>query len=537
MTIHQLLPIPEGTKQPHAYQVFGLEVGESDPEVIKQAVKETVQRLKDSKASTDSKTWALAAKLVQQAKQVLSDPELKSQLDARFGIVDIPTAPAEPAGPVAPPPPAPPSKDPLSAVLPTSDPLAAVLPPSNPLASNAPAQSPTGAPPSAVAEPPTAMPPGVFGTPQQEAPVIATEVASPTGTGPAEAMSSVVVKQPTRQSSRRRTSPLGVLMFFFFAVCMMGLIGVMAFVLLRGGTVAVTQSNDGVAISVGQNAPEAVAPDADQTNDAQPTVAQPRPLDPVMGTMAGDNVPPPGGDNAGSSRPGRSLLDKPEMTETNNQSPSPSMIAEMTGASDNNPPAQPPKVETPAPTPPGEMTDEMVAAADESIQKVEELLRTANWKEMKSAAEKLTESSLNKTQKERAEALYELAELASYYRGGIERGVDSLVVGNDFAVTDSFRVIVVEKGDDKLVIRYNAKNRSYTFDEFPFSLANKLAAFAMPMDAPATEAAKAAYQALAPKATDEHRKEAIDWLNEIDEEVEGADPKRVAKTIASLFSS
>ncbi len=73
-----------------------------------------------------------------------------------------------------------------------------------------------------------------------------------------------------------------------------------------------------------------------------------------------------------------------------------------------------------------------------------------------------------------------------------------LEVGNDFEISNSLRVLVVETGDDLLTIRYNKKNRSFKFDEFPFSLAHKLAAFQIP-DSPTGQAAKAVYQAIAPK--------------------------------------
>jgi len=60
----------------------------------------------------------------------------------------------------------------------------------------------------------------------------------------------------------------------------------------------------------------------------------------------------------------------------------------------------------------------------------------------------------------------------------------------------SHHTLNIEKGDDLLVVRYNEKNRSFTFDEFPFSLAHKLASFSV-SDSPTGEAAKAVYQAIA----------------------------------------
>jgi hypothetical protein len=181
------------------------------------------------------------------------------------------------------------------------------------------------------------------------------------------------------------------------------------------------------------------------------------------------------------------------------------------------------------------LTDEMIADAEKALERVRTLIREAKWGEMKVAAEAMLEARMTQQQEAEAEALYELADLATYYRGAIERAVAELNVGNDFAVTDTFRVIVVEKGEDLLVVRYSEKNRSFTFDEFPFSLAHRLATFSTPADSPTTQAGKAAFQAIAPKATAAHRAEAVVWLREITGKVEGADPKRMADTIESLF--
>ena len=44
-----------------------------------------------------------------------------------------------------------------------------------------------------------------------------------------------------------------------------------------------------------------------------------------------------------------------------------------------------------------------------------------------------------------------------------------------------------------------------------------------------------AYQAIAPKATDAHRQQSIDWLNEIDGEIKGADRSRLIAAIESVY--
>ncbi len=204
---------------------------------------------------------------------------------------------------------------------------------------------------------------------------------------------------------------------------------------------------------------------------------------------------------------------------------------------DTSPNPQPPMNDAAAMASEPEMaaiSEEMIANGEATLEKVRTLLRQANWAGMKTVAEAATEMPMSESQQAEAEALYHLADLATYYRVGIEKAVSQLSVGNDFAVTDTFRVIVVETGEDLLVVRYNQKNRSFTFDEFPFSMAHKLAAFSMP-DSPAAQAAKAVYQAIAPKANDAYRKEAIGWLRQLNGEVDGVDPQRLAETIESLF--
>ena len=174
----------------------------------------------------------------------------------------------------------------------------------------------------------------------------------------------------------------------------------------------------------------------------------------------------------------------------------------------------------------------MIALADEQLDRVEQLIRSAKWQEMLPASEQILQQPMSEEQQQRADALHEVADLATYYRGGIEKAVKDLAVGDTFVVTNDFRVIIVEKGDDLLVVRYNERNRKFRFDELPFSLAHKLAKFAMP-DSPGARGAKAVYQSIAPKSTDDHREEALDWLKAIAPETEELD---VARTIATLES-
>jgi hypothetical protein len=168
------------------------------------------------------------------------------------------------------------------------------------------------------------------------------------------------------------------------------------------------------------------------------------------------------------------------------------------------------------------------------LERVADLIRAADWPQMQSAAESLLEKPLSAANKIAVRDLFAVAQLAVYYRGGIERAVAALQPGNDFAVTDSLRVIVVATADNSLTLRYNQQTRSLMFDEFPFSLAHKLASFQIP-DGPTRTAAMAVYQSIAPRTTAAYRSQAIDWLRAIDAEIEAGDPNRIARTLESLY--
>jgi hypothetical protein len=241
---------------------------------------------------------------------------------------------------------------------------------------------------------------------------------------------------------------------------------------------------------------------------------------------------PPGASGLGDSGPGDS--------GSGNSRPAPptgSPANQPEPPADLSPAADPGTTAEPDPAPPLPEVPLMSAAEqDEALAKVRELIRRADWKRMKTEAEALTVARLSDRNQSQAEALYEVADLATYYREGIERAVEELQVGNDFAITNALRVIVVETGDDLLTIRYNKRNRSFSFNEFPFSLAHKLASFQVPNN-PTGQAAQAVYQAVAPKSTDAYREEAIERLAAIDGQVEGADPVRLAETIELIYQS
>ena len=96
-------------------------------------------------------------------------------------------------------------------------------------------------------------------------------------------------------------------------------------------------------------------------------------------------------------------------------------------------------------------------------------------------------------------------------------------------------MIVVEKSPEQLVVRYNAKNKTYTIDELPWALAHQLARFEVAGDTFST-AAKSVYQFIAPKTNDGLRDEALEWIREIQSDLDGTDKENIESTLKSLFS-
>lgn len=481
-TIHDLLPIEPGNSSPNAYEVFGLGVGEPDMAIVSAAVQDTVNRLRAIKATTDPQVWQLAANVVQAARVKLADPKQKAELDAQFGIVQTP-----PAAPTA-------SPTPTPAKI---DPLAGMLPPTNPLA---PVQAPVTAP---------VMPTPV--APVAAAPITAAPV-SPQPTVP-------VIHKNRPPTTRRRRSMFGTLMMTTFMLGTMALIGALVYFLLYGpGTLSVTSQDGSLTIKTGP----AVVPDrstiAPLRELAPPPQTPKRSIDPVMVNMAG-NVPPPATTSLTMSPPTAAL---------------PSIAPE--------PVATAPVVDVPSPPPMVEAETQVEvelipdADADSAIAKVSAFIRSGNWDTMKMVAEEVAALPMTSEKKMLAEGLFQLADLATYYRAGVVRGVETLRSGKDFEVTPDLRVVIVETGPDLLVVRANAKNKSFTFDQIPFVMSKKLAAFSIDAG-PTRQAAMAAYEAVSPLGNEGYRDQAVKVFERLSGQIKGADSDKLIAAMKFLYPS
>jgi len=175
-------------------------------------------------------------------------------------------------------------------------------------------------------------------------------------------------------------------------------------------------------------------------------------------------------------------------------------------------------------------------AAEQAIAKARAAIAAADWQSMEPLAEAAEQAAVTAAQKSRASRLLQLAELASYYHGGVERGLDGLNAAESFAVAEKLQVVVVEIGPDQVIVKFNGRNKGYPRRELPLVLAHKIALLAMPGDAPATTAASHAYQAVAPVSTQPYRQQAIGALEAMTEQVEGANPVDVAAAIRDVFA-
>lgn len=565
-----LLPIPVGVSQPNAFQVFGLTSGEDDPEKIKAAVRSVYQRLKQYKTDSDPEIWKAAAQLASKAKAVLEDPAQRARVAASANnTAHAKKTSAKPAPPPAADPPPPPAAaiDPLAGVLPTSDPLAALLPNSNPLQTVAPppAAAMAGVPAAAMAgvDESGASPGTTMGSPTPAAEPTSDSANVIAGVGPggadeaalqavapvASSPANLGVRANKRSRKRKKKSWAGVLL----GTVVLGLFGAI------GGMLYFLYAYPPGNANEATDAPSSIvnAPIAQQEREPK------EPRDQVLGEVAAsgrasmfDGSGPNARDSAPNARgsglqgPGMgnqpltgiesvSENDDPDAPMETDLAASDSMPAmQDAGPSNSNPdmdsvamnPSEPQTVD-PEPAPP---TPEEIEESELAITQVSQLIRQGKWAEMKSAAEKLTQRGLTDQQSTRADALYHIADLASYYRGGIQKGLGTLKTASTFEIANGLNVIVVEADSESLTIMFDKKNRSYTLDDMPFRIAEKLASFAMP-DTPDSTAAKVLYQSIAKKSTAEYRNDAISVLRGLDGQLETVDVAAVIQMLGVLY--
>ncbi|MCM2370520.1 hypothetical protein [Aporhodopirellula aestuarii] len=537
-SVHELLGLPADVSQPNAYQVFGLELGETDDQVIRSAIEDRIRALKQAKPSASPETWARAARAVQAAQKILFDPEQKAALDAQYGIINDPE-PA-PSAPV----------DPLAALLPSAQatpPVPASQPPATPSAITPPA-APQAEPPST---PPAVTPPAVTPppTPATQQAVTAAPVGSPPQTG--AGIQTAAPKITAQRSVRRRRRSPGVLIFGSLILLLLSaIVGGFAFVFMSGGGIVVVKSDDGFEIKSGtgstqRKSPQSAPPSPVNQDSGGDGIMKPAPrirpdapnLDPGS-EMEIPNLPGRNDDMTGAM-PNMPMPNNPVSNPPMNDGPMDDVPEPQPDPPVTSPPMTqtppmdtPPESGTPDPAPP---TAEKIAAGDAAIASALDAIKTRKWETMKSLAEAAEARAMTDAQKQTAETLFQFADLATFYRGAIHRAMADLVAGNEIKLTESMTFLVKQSSAEQITLYRNKREYPYTFDDLPLSVAHALAPFQLNVSSPEGQAAKAAFQAISDKATPGHRAESIEILRSLDK-VEGADPKRLADFIQSLES-
>lgn len=530
--LSDLLPIPDGVAKPHAYQVFGLDGGERDNQKVSDAMRKTYAHLKAAKSSSDPATWKKAARMAEEARKLLSDPEQRRELDARFGVIDEESDSADVLQE---------DDDPLAAVLPGVDPLSGTLsgdgsskallgtPPLAGIGGETPALETANAT-NGLGTPP------LMGAPPLGTPPTATTTADPTNVGAA-----VQTPQTTwspQKPTRRRKKKSGMALFAGFLLVMFAAIGGLLFYLVQGGQLQIgdTPSNNGQQV-------------AQQDGPAQPnpgTVAA-KPSDGILTSVAQSGVAPSlRGDGqaprgSGLAGPSMSDIETPPLpnpmesetmepvTETDPM-PSENMTAVDPDPKMPEPTSEPEPTPTPDPTP---SKDEMAKANQAKIDAVVKLIQVGDWEKMKTAAEALRELELTEEQVSMAETLFDIADLATFYRGAVSRGLATLAAGATFEF-GGLDVVVVEATSDGLTIRYDRKSKTYTIDQLPPRLMEKIASFSLPVDRADSIAGLALYRLIQDDTNTEYRVDAFEKLANV-EGLDGVDAVKLLNVAQDLL--
>lgn len=502
--ISELLPIPENVSQPHAYQIFGLEGGEQDDAKVAEAMREVYAKLKASKSNCDPTVWTQAAKIAETARKILEDPDRRRELDARFGVV--------------------PAVDPLSDLLPKADPTTAAavlgMPPLGSPPPEAAAPTVLGTPPVGTAHVGTAPSVVPTGQPHSQTQPQLGNIA--TGTGPVSPDGSALGNwQPAKPKKKRRKSKTGVFVLGAFVLLMLGAIGGLLHFFNQQGPVVINGSSD--------NDGRIVAPSRDVVPTK--TVDDP-PKDPVLDNVASSGIAKGPGQSSGlaSANPmDANLIKVDPMPVTSKPDPL---------EPDTATPEETKTMEAAVPvesTEPAAITDQMLAFNDQAIGSVEQLIRDANWLGMKPAAEALEKRTLSAAQAKRATALFDIADLASYYRGAIERGMASLTATSELDLGNDVRAIIVESSESDLTILFDRKQLSYTIDTLPPRLMELIATKALPGDQPDALAGLALYRLIDPKTNAEYRALAFEQLDSVDGQLEAVDSTQLRRVARELF--
>lgn len=166
---------------------------------------------------------------------------------------------------------------------------------------------------------------------------------------------------------------------------------------------------------------------------------------------------------------------------------------------------------------------------------VYETLRSGRFAEMPAVTAAAIQQANTPEQRERAARLHRLAELAAQYDEAIRSGADGLGAAEEFELAPDLRVIVVESSRDAISLRLEGRFKTYSLDSVPLVLAHSLARFSLPEGDPVAAAARGAYQALWPQASDAHRRQSFQWWRDLKGSGKAGDAVELEPAVRELF--
>ena len=134
----------------------------------------------------------------------------------------------------------------------------------------------------------------------------------------------------------------------------------------------------------------------------------------------------------------------------------------------------------------------MVTALTKEVQQARTALSEYNFSEADAAFNKLQKTAQLPEQKAKIERLHKAAELAKRFRKAVEQTIATLDAGSEIKLSSVTVISVVETGPNKIILREQGKNNTYTFSDLKMGVALKLGEMSLPSDADA-RLAKGAY--------------------------------------------
>lgn len=529
----QILGIDPDNPRPTAYDIIGVPSGESDATAIEQAFRKTAAKLNAVRADCEPQSWAQAAKALKSARAMLIDAGSKVEHDAKLatgsgrGIQSTTGKLMAVAGRQR----GEAEHDPLRGLVPTVDPLA-------------PFDMDAAAKRASLLQPPPLPKADAVDQPEDDHPDDGSFEVEGTGETrqilgrdsdqPEAAVPDfVTAENPSlgtplvRRIKRRRRFPVASVLLGLFVIGMLGGVAWLVHELVSREESRSTQSQVAMA---GGTRQEDAAQDV-----GRPRERETRAVDPVMGGLGGGVEPPQSKKNPVFEEefPSMPAQDLPADASAS----APEMEAPMAGDSPemvevNNEPSSPDDAMMPEKEVPSAANE---AAGEAALKAAGDSILKSEWEQMKRLCEVAVEAAANERQTENAKRLFAVADLADYYHIGLKKALSELQSGNSFMLTDQIEVNVVEAGPDQIVLQVGGRPRTYLFAEMPFILVHRLGEFSMSKDDPFVVAAKAVFQTIYPKAIEQDRKQARDWLLELPEEVNDVRPHEVAETLQKLY--